>query len=280
MHAHAGHAVDAVHEVGRQGLDDLHLAGEQGGYAGGGLGHHAEDHGLEGGGAAPVGVVTLEHGLRVEGAAHERERSTADGVRHEAGHADFLDVRLGHDLEVREGLQHQFLREGVVVNEPDGVVVDLLHVADGAEEASARAGGAVDGAFGEDALECEHHVVGGEGGAVMERNVVAQVELVGQLVDHAPGGGQVWLHHAFAGGEGERVEDVTQHGLRLAVAVHSGVHGNESVGAHAYNDAVGAGHGDVVHALGVVRGGSPALHGVGGGLNVLKHVAEHPGHVR
>ena len=129
------------------------------------------------GGAPPIRVA-LDHGLAVGLARDEAERAGAHRVVERvivalAEHDVFSGVVLlapclRHDVEAGHlGGQD---RVGAVGLEIDGQVVDLARLLDGSDLA------ALGRVLGADALEREHHVIGGEGAAVLPFDIGAQVE--------------------------------------------------------------------------------------------------------
>src|SRR5690625_2056491 len=264
VHAYAGDAVDAVDEVRRNGVDDVNLTGQQGGDAGRGFGHHAEHDRLQGRRAGPVTVVALQADLGVKLALHPAERAAADGLLHERRYSDLFEVVLGNDLEVGQALQHKSLREGLLVDEADGVVIDLLDVAERPNQAGTRTRLTVDAPFGQDAVEGEHDVISGQRLTVVEGHAFTQVELEGQVVDGAPVSGEHRFDLAIRQAFGQRVEDVAQHRFGVPVTVHGRVGRDEGIGPQGDDNAVGAVDGNLVHAGAVVSSRTPVLQVIPG----------------
>ena len=178
--AGVGAAVDAVNVLNGHGLHHVHFAREQGRHAGGivadggehHLGHIAFD-------LAPVRAVAREHGAHVGLALAHPEGPSAIGLErcrvlhplaavHRHGGLVGLAPLLAHDVHEREHVgQDGERRLGFNL---DGMAVDLAHFLEVVGVAlHVRA-------FDLGAGQAEHHVIGGEGSAVVELHALAQLK--------------------------------------------------------------------------------------------------------
>jgi hypothetical protein len=193
---HGGGAagIDPLLVLQRHGVDPVNLAGEQRGDAGCRVGDGGEDRLVEVRlDLAPVAVELLEHGPHAGLVLGDHERAGAvlvqGGVARAGGvgrrrldDAVLLGPRLRHDHPGRELGDGDGVR--LLQHHVDGEVVDLYELGVGRDvrgEVRAR---------GPDALGGEEHVVGGEGRAVVELDVLAQVEAPASRLGRLPGFGQ------------------------------------------------------------------------------------------
>ena len=164
--------------------------------AGVGIGDRAEDHRVQLCCAVPVVGVFLDHHGLVRAPLGKFECAGAGGVAAELC-AMGLD-RLGRYNEARRiGKVRQERRIGRVQLEFYRQVIDRLDALHGGEEEGQRErAGVVEGVvFIEHPLEVEHHRLGIEGAAIVERHTLAQRKCIfGAILGNAPVGGQCGLH--------------------------------------------------------------------------------------
>ena len=188
--------------VGLQALDVLrlqhhvvHLAGFQAGQPGGVFGQEAELDGLDVGCGAPAEGwppgeirVAFQHDLLARHPLLELERADADGLAAEVI-AQLFSRGLGQRLVIggpRENVEQGGV--GLGHGQLEGVVVDRLGLGQ-AQEDGAGCGRRL---LGDGPVERIGVVLGGQRRAIVELDVVAQLELVAQAVlRHRPLGGQV-----------------------------------------------------------------------------------------
>ena len=195
----------ALHLVGRDVLDDVRLAVQQGRDPGGGFRDEAERDALDLGLPPPVVRVGLERDPVPLHPLDELERAGPDRVRGEVvpllldvlrrQHDDAPAARVGHP-----GEEH---RERPLAHDVDGVLVDdldLLHRGQRRLGAGLR--------VVQLALDAELDGLGVEGLPVVELHAAAELELVGGGTDEPPGLGEAAGEaHALVTHQ-ERVEDV------------------------------------------------------------------------
>jgi len=200
--------------------DDVHPAGLDLGHLGGGLGNGAEDQVLEGGLPAPVLVERLEADELVPLPLHELPGAGSHrGGRPERLVADRLDVLLVHDREEDQPLEQQ--RKRFVGDDVHGLRVHDLHFLDRADIAVlGRLLGLVD-----DPIERILHVRRGQDVAVVEANVLANLELPLGVRDRLPGRRQRRLELELGAAVQEGVEHVDVHEDPDPLEVHVGIEG-------------------------------------------------------
>jgi len=153
------------------------LAALEGGQPGRLVGDDAEDEPLDGWRFAPVSLVGLQHQLHPRLEGHEPVGSRPHRGFLETVLADFLHVFLGHDpgrAGGRSGEERHEVEPGFLEAEAHLVRIDDFHRGDPVPE-ELGGGAAV-------ALEREFDVVSRHGVAVVERDALAQHELVHEAV--------------------------------------------------------------------------------------------------
>ncbi len=212
-------ALDQV-QHGGVGHDQVHGAGAQGGQTGGGIGHDIEFDRVKGGLARFVKVIRVGvHDHVVVGHPLAQGVGAGAGVRaQQAAFVGFHDF-LGHDGAVRGGEVGQEGGVDLLQGDLDGQVVDHFHGLDVPDVA----GGVAQGAGGriQNALKGIFDVFRGHLAAVMEGDVVRQVENVGLVVRLFPAGGQL-------GDDVQVLVHVHQGVVDLADHPHGG-HGGDGV---------------------------------------------------
>ena len=149
---------------------------------------------------APVVGVLHELDTVALDPARELEGAGADGVGRVA-----VGAGGGDDDGVAPGEVGEERALGRVEADLDGGVVDGGYLVDSVEELLLGVGRAL----GHGAVEGEDHVLGGEGGAVVQGDAVAQVEDPGEAVGgDLPALGERRLDGAVVGEAGEALEDV------------------------------------------------------------------------
>ena len=242
--------LDARLVLRRDGVDHVHVARQQGGDAGGGVGDDAEfDAGEVVLGLVPPVGVRLQDGAAVRLAQHQLERAGAHGV------ADGVVLVLGGEVDrlggvvlLAPGLAHDgpggdLLREDridLVGLELHRQVVDLAHLLHRGEHGAHDRGGGADAAGG------EHHVIGGEGGAVLPFDVGAQGEAPDRGAGLLPFGGERGFQGQVAVAADQRLVDVGVEGELEGLVAGVGVHGVDVavVGPFEHGGGPGVGEGE------------------------------------
>ncbi len=247
QHPKAVRAVDARDVLRRHREDQVDIAGQERRHPGRIAGDRAElDPGQVVAGLAPPALVRLEHGEAVDVALDHLERAGAVGVqvgivaRVAVGGRDGgimgLGPRLRHDEDQRQALQqHRIGRRGDQLHR---VVVDLAH------RRQLGHVGLHGRALVRRALEREHHVVGGERRAVVERHALAQGKAPGGGIDRGPGCREPRLQDEIGVAQHQALVDVALHGIGQGLVVAMRVEPQDVAGGGvAEGFRIGAGRG-------------------------------------
>ena len=218
---------DVVH---RQVVDHVHLAVLQGDGPLGGLGDNAEGDVLGLGLAQEVVVIGLEGAVVAVAPLHKLIGAAADRVLQEAVRIALDDV-LGHDRRKGDRQVDEGAQEGGLQVQADIVLVQDLRLAGVVDDVGHI--GAVDGA-----VEGVGHVLGGAGGAVVEGDVLPDLEVDGDVVHLLPALGHIGddLAVLILGQQGR--EDVVGHHHGGDLLTHMGIHGGH-IGGHCDGEGVG-----------------------------------------
>ncbi len=270
-------AAESVDHVGSEGAKfDVGGAFAEFERADGGVGNDAEvNAGNVRRGTEVVGIA-FEEDVEIGSGGDEAKRAGADGGRGDGG----AESVAGNDADGGAGDIPEERGVGLAEVDLHGVGIGR---GDGVDHAEGGAFGGLERA-GQDGVESEEHVGGGERGTVGEGDVVAEMENIGERVGSIPGFGEVgsWVHLGVAGDEGgvEQVVDVLGPGVGTdaGIEVSGGIFDEEIYGAGIFigGDGSGAG-GAAAHDEERQQGGSCErdfhLRFCGGGKLSLPRIA-------
>ena len=263
-HIHVAAFLNAVYIGGLETAVQIDIAGLKIDGTGGAFGHYLQHNGLKLGGFAPVVLVALKGDAFAGGPIGNHVRAGTYGraaVSILTHFGDGLFVHYAHN-----GLAKLSLKEGIGLGGlyVHGVIINRFNAAQVNVGKGAGAGGGV-----RKAVDGIHNVLGGEVFAIGEVNVVAQLELPGQVVNSFPLGGKVSLGDGVLVKLEQSVEHVA-HDYFVNVAGYAAGIERSRLTVNGYVDGILVGHGlvavghkfRILHGSGFHIGGSVGSSGV------------------